>query len=632
MSEKHESRGLPSTATGPIPVARYLRMSTENQRYSISNQVKTIARYAREHGMSIVRSYEDLGKSGLDIRERDGLRQLLRDVEDPHVPYAAVLVHDISRWGRFQDPDEAASYELACRRHGVRVLYCAEPFANDGSMSANILVAMKRSMAAEYSRELSDKVFAGHCESVINGFHQGGAAGFALSRQLVDSNRNPVAILLAGQRKYLQADRIILVPTSDHHRQMVNLMYSMLIDEDLPVTHIASRMNALGVYWKAGRPWTWHTVRQVLTNEKYMGTNIYNRKSTRLHTPVKFNPPEEWIRRKNAFEPIVTPERFAQAQEVFKARSSRLGKEPMLARLKDLLARHGKLSARLVESEPDSPGRLTYTRHFGTLRNAFLLAGYEPKRDTAFVECNRRARHLQTQLVAEVVRGIEAAGGFAVADNEHGPIRVNGELSVSVVILTAGPIHGHREWRVQRPDPDSADISIYVRLDEANEKPFDYYIIPALDRPTTDRPLHEANGRDVDAYRFQSLDLFFALMARAPAEATEPQSRRTLELFTPVSPSVCKDYRLDHVKLGGKGTYKLRMGPTDLTRQYQRIAPQHRAFHAKAVNALSRLHATRAALLELLNDHDCVTLIGASASSTIPELLRCWGRHVEVVA
>ena len=54
-----------------------------------------------------------------------------------------VLVYDVSRWGRYQDTDEAAHYEFLCKRAGVPIHYCAEQFPNDGSVPAAILKALK---------------------------------------------------------------------------------------------------------------------------------------------------------------------------------------------------------------------------------------------------------------------------------------------------------------------------------------------------------------------------------------------------------------------------------------------------------------------------------------------------------
>ena len=67
--------------------------------------------------------------------------------------------NDVSRWRRFQDADESAHYEFLCKNAGVPIHYCAELFPNDGSLPSSIFKALKRTMAAEYSRELGVKVF-----------------------------------------------------------------------------------------------------------------------------------------------------------------------------------------------------------------------------------------------------------------------------------------------------------------------------------------------------------------------------------------------------------------------------------------------------------------------------------------
>ncbi len=111
---------------------------------------------------------------------RTGLLQLLTDIQSGETYFNAVLIYDVSRWGRFQDVDESAYYEYACRRAGITVAYCAEPFINDGSPLAAVIKGLKRAMAAEYSRELSAKVFRAQCQFTEAGFKQGGQAGYGL--------------------------------------------------------------------------------------------------------------------------------------------------------------------------------------------------------------------------------------------------------------------------------------------------------------------------------------------------------------------------------------------------------------------------------------------------------------------
>src|SRR5271165_5621593 len=106
----------PETVKGPVRAAQYVRMSTEHQQYSTENQMDVLRRYAEARSMQIIRTYSDEARSGLNIEGRNGLRQLLSDVEAGHADYTDVLVYDVSRWGRFQDVDESAYYEYICKR------------------------------------------------------------------------------------------------------------------------------------------------------------------------------------------------------------------------------------------------------------------------------------------------------------------------------------------------------------------------------------------------------------------------------------------------------------------------------------------------------------------------------------
>jgi hypothetical protein len=105
--------------------------------------------------LGIVRSFVDGGKTGVTIKRRRGLQDLLDVVESGMANFRVVIVYDVSRWGRFPDNDESAHYEFVCKRAGISVQYCAEQFENDNSPTSNLLKALKRTMASEYSRELS---------------------------------------------------------------------------------------------------------------------------------------------------------------------------------------------------------------------------------------------------------------------------------------------------------------------------------------------------------------------------------------------------------------------------------------------------------------------------------------------
>lgn len=94
--------------------AAYVRMSTDTQDLSPAIQRASISRYTGEHGLTVVESYFDAGRSGLTLHKRPAMKKLLADVAQDDCPFAVVLVYDISRWGRFLDTDASAYYEYHC--------------------------------------------------------------------------------------------------------------------------------------------------------------------------------------------------------------------------------------------------------------------------------------------------------------------------------------------------------------------------------------------------------------------------------------------------------------------------------------------------------------------------------------
>lgn len=215
----------------PIPAAQYLRMSRNQQRLSIESQAAAIEWYAYAHNFRVVQSYVDTGRSGLTLNHREGLKQLLQDVFSTTKAYKAILVYDVSRWGRFQDPDEAAHYEFMCKSAGVPVYYCAEAFSNDSTLSNTIMKALKRAMAGEYSRELSQRTERGKRMVAERGLRAGGAPGYGLRRMLISSDGTPKRLLEHGEITSIDDSRVILVHGPRREVAIVREIYRLAVSE-----------------------------------------------------------------------------------------------------------------------------------------------------------------------------------------------------------------------------------------------------------------------------------------------------------------------------------------------------------------------------------------------------------------
>ncbi|MCZ7253168.1 recombinase family protein, partial [Salmonella enterica] len=87
------------------------------------------------------------------------------------------------------------------------------------------------------------------------------------------------AELSRGQQKSIQTDRVILIPGPKTEIEIIQRIYYQFVHEQMSECEIANALNAEGVLTDFERPWNRGSVHQVLTNEKYIGNNVYNKTS-----------------------------------------------------------------------------------------------------------------------------------------------------------------------------------------------------------------------------------------------------------------------------------------------------------------------------------------------------------------
>lgn len=512
MSTQDSNTNTDSTSQAgrkPIMAAQYVRMSTEHQQYSTANQEDVIRSYAEQRGFEIIRTYADEGKSGLSVAGRNSLKQLIADVTCGKTDFAAILVYDVSRWGRFQDADESAYYEYLCKQAGIEVHYCAEQFENDGGPTSTIIKSVKRAMAGEYSRELSSKVFQGQCRLIELGYRQGGAPGFGLRRMLIDQSGQEKGLLDRGQQKSLQTDRVVLVPGPEEEVTIVRWMYEQFVTYGRCEAEIADLLNQRGIKTDLGRTWNRGTVRQILTNEKYVGNNVYNRTSFKLKKKHVLNAPDMWVRKDGAFRAIVSDELFYTARGIVQERNRRYSDAELVDMLRRLAERCKTISAAAIDAADHTPPAATFRSRFGSLLAAYRRAGCMPDRNYEYVEINRRIREKWPTMLDDVQRRLHAVGASVTTDSGTGYLMINGEYSASVVLSRCRETAaGTLRWQARFDAALAPDITILARMDKSNSVAADYYLLPIMDIQSPRLLLCEENGAYLDTYQFETLDYF----------------------------------------------------------------------------------------------------------------------------
>jgi DNA invertase Pin-like site-specific DNA recombinase len=502
-----------------LRAAQYVRMSTDHQKYSIQNQSDAIAEYAERHGFSIVRTYADEGRSGLRLGGRNALRQLIADVQGRCSNYDVILVYDVSRWGRFQDADESAYYEFICRNAGIQIIYCAEQFENDGSVSSTVLKSIKRAMAGEYSRELSTKVFVGQCRTVQMGFWRGGQAPFGLRRQLLDEHGRPRMQMEFRQRKILQTDRVILTRGPKSEISIVRRVFDSYVLRQKSITTIAAELNAKKSRTTRGMAWTPNAIDIMLTNEIYIGNIVFNRKSYKLQRTHIDNPQEMWIRHDKAVAPIISPALFKRAQTLRARRVAIMTDQDALNRLAKLWRRKGDLSARIIEEAKGVPSPTTYIARFGSLANAYTRIGFRLQPRLRFAQSKNRVRAIMATAVETLTENTAAS-----FDDQT---RILTTAKGYIISLRVAWHYRHGRLRTDRwylkgsayakPAIDvRSALTLVIKMKLNNKAVDDYYLIPTARLSlSNDRHLRFIRKVFSDEFRYPSIDRLCQSLAKA---------------------------------------------------------------------------------------------------------------------
>jgi DNA invertase Pin-like site-specific DNA recombinase len=436
-------------------VAYYRHSAEDRQENSIPIQREQVRRFADEHRIEIVREFADHGKSGLSTEGRDGFNEMLQLVRNPDAGFEYVLVLDVSRWGRFQDVDMSAYYRGYCKKHGKEVIYTSKGMPKRDDPMQSIGLVFNGYRAAEYSRELSDKVFKGCMKIAQQGFRAGGTPPYGLHRLLLDEQRRPVQILEPGQRKSIQNQRVTLAPGDEKEVAVVRRIFKAFVQHGQAPEHIAEELNGESVASPGGGRWGRTAVRDILTNELYIGTMVYNKTSQKLKSPSRRNSPSEWIRTPDAFPGIVDKKVFGKAREMLDAveaaRRQRFSPEGMLDELKAVLHDYGVVTPRLLAGREGAPSPTTYAKRFTSLGVAH---------QRLFPDVLQQAHQTVKDRLREMADEVEEYDDYLV---------LNGSFSVKIQPSVPVP-WGYQEYWAFCPDPRvEVDVTLGVPLSNSGK-------------------------------------------------------------------------------------------------------------------------------------------------------------------
>ena len=303
----------------------YCRCSTDMQEASIPEQKKSIEEYALRNNLEIIRWFEDEGRSGRNAEDRPAFMSMISYVKNSSNSFKFVLVYDVSRWGRFENPKEATYWEIMIEKYGKKVKYVTEDYVNNDSIGAYVTKVVKDSEASEFSKKLSKVSFRGHRHYAELGYQVGGSAKYGYKRLLVDEHGNPVKILEDGEHKALKTQHVKLVKGDPEEVATVQRIYDLYANKGYGVFRIADTLNVENIPAPRKKPqaltkgWSNSSIWNILHDETYIGWIVWNKNVYKNFFEKdkgwgRYKPREEWIICKNAHEPLVDEETFNRVQ------------------------------------------------------------------------------------------------------------------------------------------------------------------------------------------------------------------------------------------------------------------------------------------------------------------------------
>ena len=308
----------------------YLRRSTDMQDQSLDDQLAVINAYADREGHEIIRIFTDDAISGTTSEKRPAFQEMTALAQQPGCGFEAILVYDVSRFGRF-DPDEAGHWRYLLRQNGVQIIYVADNL--NGDETDDIILPIKQYQAEEYSRKLARDTLRGLRSRASKGCDAGRPVPYGYDKMIVDASgevvcivrtladgdknvydgsRKPPKRLAPGQRHAKQHDETAtLVPGDPERVAVVRRIFDLYANEDRGQRTITDILNAQGVPGPRGGAWAVSTVMHIIKNPVYYGAMVWNRRSMgkffesgadgarkRLRSEngsVKHLPKEDWV-------------------------------------------------------------------------------------------------------------------------------------------------------------------------------------------------------------------------------------------------------------------------------------------------------------------------------------------------
>ncbi len=278
---------------------------------SIENQKNIILDYIKYNSeFELINIYEDANFSGTNFK-RNGFKMLMEDIRKGKIN--CIIVKDLSRFGR--NYIECGNYlEKIFPFMNVRFIAINDNYDSNKEDSNEILLMHLKNIINDiYAKDISKKVCTVLNQKRKDGQFIGSWASYGYLKDPNNKNKLIINDETAPVIKYIFDLRL---QGFSYSKIVINLNEKNILSPYAYLHKIGILKNEL----YRNKKWTITNIKNILSNQVYIGNIVQGKKRTNLSKDKKqeFVKSDEWIISYNTHKPIISNEIFYKVQEINK--------------------------------------------------------------------------------------------------------------------------------------------------------------------------------------------------------------------------------------------------------------------------------------------------------------------------
>ncbi|MEW6611010.1 MAG: recombinase family protein [Patescibacteria group bacterium] len=251
----------------------YIRESTEDQDkgFSPDNQKRQIEEYAKRNNITVIEWYKDL-ITGTSATKRDDFQRMMADAEQKK--FEAIIVYHTSRFAR--NVKEARTFKTHLREKlGIDVMSATQHFGDWKDPSAFLNEGVNELFDEHYSRQLSFWVRNSLMEKQLQGYQRGNPPFGYYKKRINPHEKDEKPVYEKKWRIHPKESKIVI------------RLYKLYATGKYSLYDLMKLMNKEGVTTKEGQPFTYSSVKSIISNKVYLGLVTSPRKKDLPDIPGK---------------------------------------------------------------------------------------------------------------------------------------------------------------------------------------------------------------------------------------------------------------------------------------------------------------------------------------------------------